>query len=115
MDKIKSKVESKILDSFFTAVKASENANVIVIDGVKILKALDYDQWFTKIKNQSDGIWIGKGFGEQQFYRVTKITKEMTAAYPNNYGFCIKESEVELIKVIEFNDMLQQKGDEDEE
>ena len=69
----------------------------------------------SKTKNNTDGIWIGKGFGEQQNFRVSKITKEMTATYPNNFGFCLKESSAELIKLIEFNDILSLEDDDDEE
>ena len=80
----------------------------------KKLKSLDLDKWYSQVKNNSDGIWIGNGFGEQQNFRLSKVTKEHTAKYSNNYGFCIKESTAELMKVLEFNDMLQGE-DEDEE
>ena len=88
---------------------------MIFCDSTKNLKTLDFDQWYSKNKNNTDGIWIGRGFGEQQNFRVSKITKEMNAIYPNNYGFYLSESNAELMKVLEFGDILSQEDDEDEE
>ncbi len=116
LEKLKSKVEDiKQVEELFMNIKKQENSKIIFCDSTKNLKALDLDSWYSKVKNNTDGIWIGKGFGEQQNFRVSKITKEMTASYPNNFGFCLKESNAELIKVIEFNDLLGLEEEDDEE
>ena len=116
MEKLKSKVENtKQIEELFINIKKHENSNMIFCDSTKNLKSLDLESWYSKTKNNTDGIWIGKGFGEQQNFRVSKITKEMTATYPNNFGFCLKESNAELIKVIEFNDILSLEDEDDEE
>ncbi len=115
LEKIKTKIDNiKKVEELFTLIKKSENSNMIFSDSSKNLKLLDLDKWYSQVKNNSDGIWIGNGFGEQQNFRLSKVTKEHTAKYSNNYGFCIKESTAELMKVLEFNDMLQGE-DEDEE
>lgn len=116
LEKLKSKVEdTKQIEELFINIKKHENSNMIFCDSTKNLKSLDLESWYSKTKNNTDGIWIGKGFGEQQNFRVSKITKEMTATYPNNFGFCLKESNAELIKVIEFNDILSLEDEDDEE
>ncbi|MEE3342495.1 MAG: type VII secretion protein EssC [Bacilli bacterium] len=115
LDKLKNKIESvSKLETLLGAIKKSENSNVIFLDSSKNLKALEFDSWYSQLKNNSDGIWIGDGFGEQQSFRLSKVTKEHTAKYPTNYGFCIKESDAELMKVLEFNDLIKE-DDEDEE
>ena len=88
---------------------------MIICDSGKALKSLDYDTWYSDIKNATDGIWIGRGFADQQNFRISKVTKEMSANYANNYGWYISESSAELMKVIEFNETLNKGGDDDEE
>jgi len=114
IERLKTKTDVSKLETLFDEVKNHENSKVIFCDSGKGIKTLDYDSWFAKIKNNTDGIWIGKGLSEQQNFRISKITKEMTKIYPNNYGFCLVESNAELIKLLEFNDLLQE-DDGDEE
>ena len=113
IEKLKSLVDNKKLDEFFNLIKTSDNGRMIMCDSTKNLKAIDLDAWYTKVKNNTDGIWVGKGFGDQQSLRISKLTKEMTANYANNYGFVVTESEAVLTKLIEFNDNL--KGDDEDE
>lgn len=115
LEKLKQKVAVSKIDELFKLIKENENSNIILCDSSKALKALDFDTWYSSVKNNTDGIWVGKGFGEQQNFRISRITKEMTASYPNNYGFCILESSAEVIKILEFNDMLSKKEEDDEE
>lgn len=114
IEKLKSKTEPSKIEKLLNAIKTAENSNMIFCDSSKNLKAMDMDLWFSKIKNNTDGIWIGKGFAEQQNFRLSRITKEMSADYKNNFGFFINESNAELIKVLEFNN-LNREGDENEE
>lgn len=115
LEKLKNKIDDvALLEKLFAKIKENDNSSVIFCDSGKGLKALDFDSWYSKYKNNTDGIWIGKGFGEQQNFRVSKITKEMSAGYSNNYGFCIKESDAELMKVLEFSEFLEEEEDFDE-
>ena len=114
LEKIKAKAESANMEALFNEIKSSENSNMILCDSTKNFKTLDMDVWYSKVKNSTDGIWVGKGFAEQQNFRIAKITKEMQQKYPNNYGFYISESNAELIKLIEFNDILSEENEEDE-
>ena len=114
VEKLESKVDNKKLDEFFELIKNSDNSRLILADRAKGLKVIEVDTWYSKVKNNSDGIWIGKGFGDQTIFRISKITKDMTQPIPNNYGMYVSENDATIIKMIEFNDML--KGeDQDEE
>lgn len=115
VEKLKAKMPDAKIEALFAEIKNSENSNIIFADSGKSLKALDMDSWYSKNKNTSDGVWIGKGFTEQQNFRLIKITKEMSATYPNNYAFYINENTAELIKILEFNDMKSEEEEEDEE
>jgi S-DNA-T family DNA segregation ATPase FtsK/SpoIIIE len=115
MERLKTKSTVSKLEAFFNEVKVNENSTMILCDSAKSLKSLDFDTWYTKVKNNTDGIWIGNGFGEQQNLRISKISKEMMQTIAKNYGYAVNESSAELMKVLEFNDMLEQGDDEDEE
>jgi len=114
LEKLKQKATTSKIDSLFKAIKASENSTMIFCDSTKSLKSLDFDSWYSTVKNNSDGIWIGKGFSEQQNFRISKITKEMNTIYPNNYGFALSENNAQLMKVLEFNDIINQEDEENE-
>ena len=103
LEKLKNKVNTKSLEEFLNHVRTNENSILILCDSMKGIKSIEYESWYTKIKNNSDGIWIGKGFGEQQVFRISKLTKEMQNKYPNNYGFWVNENNADLIKLLEFN------------
>ncbi|HBA37655.1 MAG TPA: type VII secretion protein EssC, partial [Firmicutes bacterium] len=114
LEKIKAKVNTSKLEKLFNDVKSSDSSRIVIADSSKSLKTMDLDVWYSKIKNNTEGIWIGKGFAEQQNFRISKITKEMNENYANNYGFSITEANAELIKLIDFND-LQKEDEEDEQ
>lgn len=100
------------LEEISGKIKKSENTNIVFIDAARKLKSLDYDDWYSSISNSSDGIWIGKGMADQSVFSVSSITSEMSKKYSNSYGFCVKDQESELIKLLDFNE----KGElEDEE
>lgn len=116
LEKLKAKIDSTSkLETLFQSIKRSENTRLIICDSGKALKSLDYDNWYASIKNVTDGIWIGRGFADQQNFRVSKLTKEMSANYANNYGWYISESSARLMKVIEFDETLNKGEDSDEE
>jgi S-DNA-T family DNA segregation ATPase FtsK/SpoIIIE len=115
MDKIKAVVDQDKMDTLFSAIKASENCTSIIIDSTGNVKGFDYDGWYQLVKNNTDGIWIGKGFDEQQSFRVSKITKDMTKSRPLNYGYVVQEGDASLVKYIQFNDMIKEEGEEGEE
>ncbi len=116
LERLKSKVDDvKKIENLIQEVKKSEHSNLVFCDSAKGFKTLDFDTWYSSIKNNSDGIWIGKGFSDQATFRISKITKEMSANYPNHYGFYIQEGSASLMKVLEFNDVVSEEEEDDEE
>ena len=115
IDKFINKLDKKDnIEQLANSIKKSDNSNLIVIDGFKGIKNAEQSQWFLSIKNSTDGIWIGKGFGNQSIFRVNKITKEMNDSIKNEYGYYIKESEGNLLKFIEFHINKNEEEEEDE-
>jgi hypothetical protein len=100
MDKIKSLVDISAIDNLFSEIKKSDNCTSIIFDTAANIKNADYDNWYSMVKNNTDGIWIGKGFDEQSAIRVSKVTRDMSKDRPLNYGYVVQESAAELVKYI---------------
>ena len=115
IEKILSKANLDTLGQFFNLLKENDNTNAIICDSNQSIKRLEQESWYSSVRSNIEGIWIGKGFSEQQVFRVNKVTKEMSANIKNNYGFCIRENEAELLKLLEFDNTLTKKDEEDEE
>lgn len=113
LEKLKSKADTSKIEKLFGAIKSTENSTMLICDSSKSLKSMDLDIWYSKVKNNTDGIWIGRGFGEQQNFRLSRITKEMSAEYPNNFGFYVSESNAELMKILEFSNQTKEEQDDE--
>ena len=100
-----------LLNNLVKSIKESENTNMIFVDTSTMIKSIDFENWYSDIKNNSSGIWVGRGVYDQATFRINRVTKEMQADIGNNYGYVVSEGESELTKLIEFNDMLE--GDDE--
>ena len=111
-NKFKNKVDSKKLDEFAREVRYIDNISIIIVDDYKKIKKFEYDYWYKNIQNDTDGIWIGTGLSDQNLFKLSKLTKEMSYSYKNNFGFVIVDGRADLIKTIELDEY--KVDDEDE-
>lgn len=101
LEKLKTVLDNiTVVDNLFKEIKKSENMKLLFCESNNQLKSLDFDNWYTQLRNSSDGIYIGKGFANQTTLRVGKITKEMNQDISLDYGYCVKDSSGELVKLI---------------
>lgn len=100
-NKFKMKLETSKLEDFTKELKNMENINLVIADDYKKLKKSEFDTWYRNIQNDTDGIWIGTGLSDQNLFKMSKITKEMSDTYKNNFGFVIKDGRAELFKTVE--------------
>ena len=112
-NKFKIKVDMKKLEIFMNEIKYLENINIVIADDYKKIKKYEYDSWYRMIQNDTDGIWIGTGLSDQNLFKLSKITKEMSSTYKNNFGFVITDGRADLIKTIELEE-YRQEGDDNE-
>jgi hypothetical protein len=71
------KIEDSKLEDLTGKIKKLENVIIIIADDSKKLKKVEFDTWSRNIQNDTDGIWIGTGLGDQNMFKLSKITKEM--------------------------------------
>jgi len=115
IEKITKKISNaSIMEILVNHVKNNEHSNMIICDSNKALKSLEDSSWYYRAKNITDGLWIGKGFDDQQVLKINKMTKEMSRSYQNNYGYLDIDSTPELVKLIEFTKIIEEEEKEDE-
>ncbi len=115
VEKLKGRLSStKELEKLINNIRNNDHSHLIMCDAAKSLKALNFDAWYGKARNPNDGLWIGKGFSDQQIFRIGKLTKEMSKSYTNNYGYLSADNTPELVKLIELTDVVEEEEEEDE-
>ena len=103
-NKFKLKLDNMKLEDFTKEIKNSENISLLIADDYKKLKKAEFDTWYRNIQNDTDGIWIGTGLSDQNLFKLSKLTKEMSSTYKNNFGFVIRDGRAELFKTIELSE-----------
>ena len=113
LDKFISKLENTSNMSKLTdIIKKNDKFRFILLDDATKLKQYAFEQWFSKNVSLSDGLWIGKGIGDQTLFKTGVFKKEFNANISNSYGYYISEATTEHIKLIDFT--KKQQGDNDE-
>lgn len=103
VSKLKTKLSDQaILSEFTKTIKKSENIHLVLIDDSKKLKSLDYENWYSDIKSNTDGVWVGKGLADQNIFRVSPITKEMMKDNGIYFGYTIKDGTAYQTKMLNF-------------
>ena len=72
----------------------------VIVDNPDVIKNYAYEDWFKKYSDTAKGIWIGSGIAEQSLFKVSKIERDDRAEIPNTYGYVIKNSKLNKIKLL---------------
>jgi S-DNA-T family DNA segregation ATPase FtsK/SpoIIIE len=94
--------EPRAFDNLVNVVKTYDKATIIVAEAAGKVKNYTFESWFPKVFSVNDGIWVGKGLGDQTLFRLSKIDKTMSENYPGDMGFVISEGYTSLVKYIDF-------------
>ena len=94
-------------------MKKQKNKTVLIlVDNPNRLKDNAFDEWYRTSISDKDGIFIGTGAGDQQLLKINNYTKELSQQYANNYGFQVTEGVSKLVKLIEFEKIVEEDEDE---
>lgn len=72
----------------------------IYVDRVDNLKKLEYDEWYKKVIQNNNGIWIGNGVADQTLIKTNIGFKKTNNEISNGYGIVIKNTKTGLIKLV---------------
>ena len=102
LDKFVTGVETDKINNLITLIKKYENMCLLVLETAPKIKNYMFEEWFTKIFNLNEGIWLGKGITDQSLFRISNITREMTKDYDSDMGYIISDGIPVLSKLIDF-------------
>ena len=109
-NKFMSTVDSTKFGTLLDLIKKYEKMNIVIIDDVAKIKSFNFEPWFASTFSTTDGIWVGRGVGDQSLFRLTTVRKEMIQDIKNDMGYVISESNASLCRLLDFVS----KGDNDE-
>ena len=72
----------------------------IIVDRVDNLKKLEYDEWYKRVVQNSNGIWIGNGVADQSLIKTNIGFKKVNNEIPDGFGIVIKNTKTNLVKLI---------------
>ena len=103
-DKFMNKLNNKTLfEKFISYIKEKDLYKIILIDDANKIKTYGYENWYTSMFSNSDGIWIGKGIADQSLFKIGTIKKEYLEEFKNNYGLVVSDGTPIITKLIEFD------------
>ena len=101
--KIIQRVSDDLKRRFFECVKnckESSNFMYIIVDRVDNLKKLEYDEWYKRVVQNNNGIWIGNGVADQNLIKTNIGFKKINNEIPEGFGVIVKNTKTNLVKLI---------------
>ena len=111
--KISNDCKMKFLD-FLPKVKGLGTFEILIVDSVDNIKKQEYNEWYKGMVDNSTGIWVGNGIGDQSLIKTNIGFKKTNNEVPNGYGIIVKSSKTFLVNLIRVdnNESIDEKGDE---
>lgn len=96
-------VENKFENTLKIAAE-SRKCNYIFVDNAVKLKNHEYDIWYKNYISKDEGIWVGSGIENQYTITINFERKSIINNCGRNYGYVIKQGNVNLIKLLEMKE-----------
>ena len=77
----------------------------IIADEVRQLSAYTAEGWYRQNVNAGNGIWIGDGFADQYFIKISKHNSSLYQEIGDQFGYLVNRGKPTLVKVITMSDM----------
>ena len=88
-----------IFTNLFENISTSHKNIYVLVDDYENIKNLKVESWFRQV-DLSNGIWIGKGFENQNMFTTNTITQEDKKQDFEGLGFCIESGIYNVVKVV---------------
>ncbi len=103
LDKFISKLSSPLdMNKLLDKVRGVDSARIIILDDALKIKQYAFEGWFSKNFSITDGIWVGRGFADQNVFKTGIVKKEYLKDIKNDLGFYISEGVACQLKFIDF-------------
>ena len=91
-------------------LKQYEKISLVLVETPIKMRDLTYESWYSGVFDNHEGIWVGKGVGDQNLITLSNVTKEMSMEYKNDMGYIVTEGIGILCKLLDYYS----RGEEDE-
>ena len=101
--KLLARVQTEIKDRFLKCLEDGKDVgqfDYILVDRVDNFKKMEYDNWYKKVIESNNGIWIGNGIADQSLIKTNIGFKKVNNEVANGYGIAVKNTKVRLVKLI---------------
>ena len=92
--------------------KQEKDTALILVDVANKFRDIGFEDWYRNGFSDKDGIFIGTGAGDQGAIKINNYDKELNVKRENNFGFKIAEGIPTLVKLIEFEKIVEEDEDE---
>lgn len=92
------------VNQFFINTLNNKLLNFIFIDTYEQLNILKLEEWYTKIVNNENGIWLGPDVGSQTIIKFNNLSSEDRMVNNPEYAFAAENGKRNLIKIITMKD-----------
>ncbi len=100
------------LNDLTEKMKKYEKVSLVLFEESNKYKDYAFDPWVKNVMSGTNGLWIGRGMGDQGIIKYSNFNKIMNNDYKNNMGFYTEDSNAQLIKLIEFEKREEQKDEQ---
>ena len=110
-EKFYSKVtDHDLFEKLVKLLKQYEKISLVLVETPIKMRDLTYESWYSGVFDNHEGIWVGKGVGDQNLITLSNVTKEMSMEYKNDMGYIVTEGIGILCKLLDYYS----RGEEDE-
>ena len=99
-EKLQKSINEKTLRGFFNGIKTLSNVNLLLVDSSFNLKKIGFETWYSSVINNTNGIWIGPGFGEQTVINCSDYANSFKEKIDKQFAWVAKSGEADLIKIV---------------
>ena len=99
------------LNDLTEKLKKYEKLPLVVFEEPNKYKDYAFDPWVKNTMTGTNGLWIGRGMGDQGVIKYSNFTKIMNSDYKNDMGFFVEDSNAQLVKIIDFENKEEQKDE----
>lgn len=79
---------------------AEYKVHFVIADNAHSISSYNYNDWYKKHINGSDGVWIGDGVADQYILKINKVTSQLYKELDNGFGYAVVRNKPVLIKLL---------------
>lgn len=110
IDKFKDIISNIKINELAKKLKSVDNSGIIFIDSVFNFKKMAFESWYSDLVINTNGLWVGRGAGDQNVIRTSDINKKYFNKIGNDFGWYFKNGEGTLIKLINGDENNEEQG-----